>query len=216
MTVYERIESLRHSRKISQGKLEKELGFSNGSISKWKNSMPTPERLKKVADYFNVSVEYLMTGKEKECIQLKCDGLTGFQAFLADIYGSCEMESVMGKYGACCLYFSVGKGKSRYALTEQDFDRLYNSAKQTIRQMTDLLIRNETIVRHDCQKNADCVPSLEEYKVMRNNGLIFDDLDDLYGFSPILNAAHERTDIEVTDEMQKHDDDIMKNDKLWE
>lgn len=33
---------------------------------------------------------------------------------------------------------------------------------------------------------------------------------------PILNAAHERTDIEVTDEMRKHDDDIMMNDKLWE
>lgn len=26
---------------------------------------------------------------------------------------------------------------------------------------------------------------------------------------PILNAAHERTDIEITDEMRKHDDDIM-------
>lgn len=33
---------------------------------------------------------------------------------------------------------------------------------------------------------------------------------------PILNAAHERTDIEVTDEMRRHDDDLMKNDKLWE
>jgi len=33
---------------------------------------------------------------------------------------------------------------------------------------------------------------------------------------PILNAAHERIDIEVTDEMRKHDDDIMMNDKLWE
>lgn len=33
---------------------------------------------------------------------------------------------------------------------------------------------------------------------------------------PILSAAHERTDIEVTDEMRKHDDDLMKNDKLWE
>lgn len=26
---------------------------------------------------------------------------------------------------------------------------------------------------------------------------------------PLLNAAHERTDIEVTDEMRQHDDDIM-------
>lgn len=28
-------------------------------------------------------------------------------------------------------------------------------------------------------------------------------------------AAHERTDIEVTDEMRKHDDDIMDNDEFW-
>lgn len=29
-------------------------------------------------------------------------------------------------------------------------------------------------------------------------------------------AAHERTDIEVTDEMRKHDDDLMDNDDLWD
>lgn len=66
MTVYERIESLRNSRGISQGKLEKELGFSNGSISKWKNGTPKPERLQKLAEYFGVTMEYLMTGEEKE------------------------------------------------------------------------------------------------------------------------------------------------------
>lgn len=33
---------------------------------------------------------------------------------------------------------------------------------------------------------------------------------------PILTAAHERTDIEVTDEMRKHDDDIMDDDSEWE
>lgn len=65
MTVFERIENLRKSRKISQGKLEKELGFSNGSISKWKTSMPTPERLQKIADYFGVTIDFLMTGKEE-------------------------------------------------------------------------------------------------------------------------------------------------------
>lgn len=66
MTVFERIEELRKSTGISQGKLEKELGFSNGSISKWKNSTPKSDRLQKLADYFGVSVEYLMTGKENE------------------------------------------------------------------------------------------------------------------------------------------------------
>ncbi len=66
MSVYERIERLRKSANISQGKLEKELGFSNGSISKWKTSMPNSERLKKLADYFDVSVEYLITGEITE------------------------------------------------------------------------------------------------------------------------------------------------------
>ncbi|MCB7320146.1 hypothetical protein [Lacrimispora sp. 210928-DFI.3.58] len=31
----------------------------------------------------------------------------------------------------------------------------------------------------------------------------------------ITQAAHERTDIEVTDEMRKHDDDLMDNDDFW-
>lgn len=66
MTMYERIENMRKSVGISQGKLEKELGFSNGSISKWKNSTPTPDRLQKLADYFGVSVDYLIKGEEKE------------------------------------------------------------------------------------------------------------------------------------------------------
>ena len=66
MTTFERIESLRKSRNISQGNLEKELGFSNGSISKWKNSTPTPDRLKKLAEYFGVTINYLLTGEESE------------------------------------------------------------------------------------------------------------------------------------------------------
>ena len=63
MTVFERIEELRKAKNVSQGKLEKELGFSNGSISKWRNSTPTYERLQKVAEYFGVTVDYLMTGE---------------------------------------------------------------------------------------------------------------------------------------------------------
>lgn len=64
MTVFERIENLRKSKKISQGNLEKELGFSNGSISKWKTSMPNPERLQKLANYFEVTVDYLISGED--------------------------------------------------------------------------------------------------------------------------------------------------------
>lgn len=59
MTLYERIETLRKLEHISQGKLEALLGFSNGSISKWKNSTPTMERLSVLANHFGVSVDFL-------------------------------------------------------------------------------------------------------------------------------------------------------------
>ena len=44
--------------------LEKELDFSNGSISKWERTSPSIDKVKKVADYFGVSTDYLLTGKE--------------------------------------------------------------------------------------------------------------------------------------------------------
>ena len=31
----------------------------------------------------------------------------------------------------------------------------------------------------------------------------------------VLEAAHERTDIKVTDEMIKHDDELMRNNDIW-
>lgn len=60
----ERIKSLCKSHGISMNKLEDTLGFGKGYISKLGNSTPNTAKIKKIADYFNVSVEYLITGKE--------------------------------------------------------------------------------------------------------------------------------------------------------
>lgn len=43
--------------------LEKALGLGNGTIVKWDKSSPSADKLQKVADYFDVSVDYLM-GRE--------------------------------------------------------------------------------------------------------------------------------------------------------
>lgn len=64
MTFYERLENLRKQRNYSQRDLEKELGFSNGSISKWKKCDPSYDRLKKLADFFDVTPEFLLNGIE--------------------------------------------------------------------------------------------------------------------------------------------------------
>ena len=40
---------------------EKECGLGNGTIRGWKNSSPSVENLKKVADYFDITVDELIS-----------------------------------------------------------------------------------------------------------------------------------------------------------
>ena len=62
----ERIKALCKDNGISMNKLEETLGFGKGYISKLGSSTPNATKIKKIADYFNVSVDYLMTGNEVE------------------------------------------------------------------------------------------------------------------------------------------------------
>lgn len=66
MNLNERIVNLCEKRGISQSKLEKDLKIAKGSVTKWKTQEPRHSTLEKIADYFGVSVDYLMTGKKKE------------------------------------------------------------------------------------------------------------------------------------------------------
>ena len=54
------IKDLAVKKKISVAELERTLGFGNGSISKWNKQSPSVDKLNKVADYFDVSVDYLL------------------------------------------------------------------------------------------------------------------------------------------------------------
>lgn len=60
MTLYERLELLRKKEGKSQRAIEQELGFSTGSYGKCKTNMPSHSRLQKLADYFGVTVDYLL------------------------------------------------------------------------------------------------------------------------------------------------------------
>ena len=52
--------------KTSIARLEKELGLGNGTIASSKSNYMRSDRLKAVADYFHVSMEYLMTGSDPD------------------------------------------------------------------------------------------------------------------------------------------------------
>lgn len=66
MLTYETIKKLCKDNGVTVTGLEKELGISRGSLCKVNTNKPSMEKVQKIADYFNVSVEYLMGGEEKE------------------------------------------------------------------------------------------------------------------------------------------------------
>lgn len=58
--------SLCESRQKTPNGVAKELGFASASVTQWKHgSTPRPVALQKIADYFGVSVHYLLGAKEK-------------------------------------------------------------------------------------------------------------------------------------------------------
>ena len=66
MNSVERVKAICKERKIPISKLERDLGYSNAYISQLRKGTFPDDRLKEIAKYLNVSVDYLMTGKEKE------------------------------------------------------------------------------------------------------------------------------------------------------
>lgn len=61
-TTIQKIIELMSSRNLSAHKFEVEAGLANASIQAWKNgkSKPSTEALVKVANYFQVSIDYLL------------------------------------------------------------------------------------------------------------------------------------------------------------
>lgn len=66
--MYEIFEQLLQKHGVSTYKVSKETGIAQSVFSSWKTGISTPkqDKMQKIADYFNVSLEYLTTGKEKE------------------------------------------------------------------------------------------------------------------------------------------------------
>lgn len=64
--MYSVFEQLLQKYKVTPYKVAKEAGVTQTALSNWKSgrSTPTTKTLQKIADYFGVTIDYLMTGKE--------------------------------------------------------------------------------------------------------------------------------------------------------
>ncbi|EPI2836442.1 helix-turn-helix domain-containing protein [Listeria monocytogenes] len=68
MTTFERIKKLSAKKGITISQLTSELEMGENSIYRWKTQKPALDKLQKVADYFNVSIDYLVGRTDKPTI----------------------------------------------------------------------------------------------------------------------------------------------------
>lgn len=68
MSSYENYAKLKEAKGVNDFAVSKATGIAPATMSDWKNGRTEPkiDKLQKIADYFNVSIEYLMTGKDTE------------------------------------------------------------------------------------------------------------------------------------------------------
>lgn len=64
--MYEIFSSLLQKNGVTPYKVSKETGVSQSTLSDWKRGLSTPklDKLQKIANYFGVTVNYLMTGED--------------------------------------------------------------------------------------------------------------------------------------------------------
>lgn len=65
--MYEVFEQLLQKNGVTSYKVAKEAGVTQTALSNWKSgrSTPTTKTLQKIADYFGVTIDYLMTGNDE-------------------------------------------------------------------------------------------------------------------------------------------------------
>ena len=74
---YEKIKELADNRGISLMKLEEDLGYSRNTLYKLKSQKPNAERISEIADYFNVSTDYLLGRTDNPAI-VSDDTIAGY------------------------------------------------------------------------------------------------------------------------------------------
>ena len=96
MDMKERIKQLCKQRNISMNMIEQEMSFGKGYLSKIGKSTHPDANIKKIADYFGVTVDFLMTGKEDIENEKPAEFTSRDERDIAK-----DLENIMNKLSAC-------------------------------------------------------------------------------------------------------------------
>ena len=90
----ERLRTLRESDGLSQIHFAQEIGFSQAAISAWENNTREPgiEALTRIAQFFNVTIDYLVGNTSAISKKEKSPTLSSGEKELLGIYNALEKE----------------------------------------------------------------------------------------------------------------------------
>lgn len=125
MSTLERIKKLCEDRGITVPILEEKLEIPNNTIYQWKEGSkrkPNIERLEQIADYFNVSVDYLLNRTEQKYYDLNEKDKRDIQK---------ELENMLNDFNNSG--FAMADGSTPDDLDPEDKELLIASLEQSLR-----------------------------------------------------------------------------------
>jgi len=209
MTIQEtmglRIKHLRQEHAMSQTELAEKIGYKDktaiAKIEAGKVDLPQ-SKISLFANVLNVSTSYLFGDEAEKDILERIPGQPSFFELPVCTIDNATIleneliaalrtlkESSVEEYDSLCSTFARIP-----SLPKELREDIYEYAFISIRKYD----------KEKLKKNAKPENAVEP----------FDTIKLLEATGGLLNAAHERTDIEVTDDMKKHDNDIMDDDNF--
>lgn len=136
MNIFYTIKDLCNKNNITIFELERKIKVSRGILYTWKKSSPSVEKVKKIAEYFNVSIDYLLNHKIEENDVVKIDNEKDKQVIikflsLSDKHNKIKIEGLVD-------YFS--SKEQEHKDYEQEFIKILKSSRSIQRD-----IENENI-----------------------------------------------------------------------
>ena len=161
MSLLSRVRELLSRKKMTIAELERALNFSQGSIGKWDKQSPSSERLQKVADYFQVSTDYLLgrseqpyyalTEKEKLDIGQEVDRLLDGMATDAEVNFYGEPMTEEGKAAlkaAIQMAMELNKQKAKQHFTPKKYRSWFEVTPwQSVMRSTSYIVRMQRTMR---------------------------------------------------------------------
>lgn len=86
----DRIKELCKEKGITIAELERSCGIGNGIIARWKKSKPSYERVAKVANFLEVTPEYLLNGEKEKTAPITGSGLSAEHQKLLELFERCN------------------------------------------------------------------------------------------------------------------------------